>query len=70
MGEKSPIDIITLTTFNIDTIMVTIIMQNKNTGEYNYTSGETRESAKAYFNKWYARNWKIATAIEGESVEL
>lgn len=50
--------------------MVTIIMQNKNTGEYNYTSSDTRESAKAYFDKWYAKNWKIATAIEGENVEL
>lgn len=50
--------------------MVTIIMQNRHTGEYNYTQAENAEKARAYFDKWYARNWKIATAIEGETITL
>ena len=50
--------------------MVTIIMQNRHTHEYNFTGGENAEKARAYFDKWYARNWKIVTAIEGETIEL
>lgn len=50
--------------------MVTIIMTNRTTGETNYTMGETRESVKAYFDKWYARNWRINVVIEGNPIEL
>lgn len=50
--------------------MVTIIMQNRYTGEYNYTQAENVEKARVYFDKYYASNWKIATAIEGKTIEL
>lgn len=50
--------------------MVTIIMQNRHTGEYNFTQAENAEKAIAYFDKYYASNWKIATAIEGKTIEL
>lgn len=49
--------------------MVTIIMQNRHTGEYNYTQAENAEKAHAYF-EYYASNWKIATVIEGKTIEL
>ena len=50
--------------------MITIIMQNRHTGEYNYTQAENAEKARAYFDKYYASNWKIATAIEGKTITL
>lgn len=45
-------------------------MTNKTTGETNYTIDETRESVKAYFDKWYTRNWRINIVIEGNPIEL
>lgn len=50
--------------------MVTIIMQNRHTSEYNFTQAENAEKARAYFDKYYASNWKIATAIEGKTITL
>lgn len=50
--------------------MVIVIMQNRNTGEYNYTQTENAGKARAYFDKHYASNWKIAKAIEGKAIEL
>ena len=45
-------------------------MTNRTTGETSYITCDTRENAKAYFDKWYAKSWKIDIVIEGNSIKL
>ena len=50
--------------------MVTIIMQNRHTGDYNFTQAEDATKAREYFDKYYVRNWKVVTAIEGKTIGI
>ena len=46
--------------------MIFLFIQNKNTGDKSYTTGNTMREAVDYFNKWYALNWKVTCCIKGD----